>query len=428
VLSSSDADLCLRDPALTGLATLLDPEAFVAALRRERPEFEVSAARIGYIRYKPGTSCLVAYQVEVGGATVDLSAHALRSDEADKLRKAREQPGVPGPLGPGRFTLDPHAIAVSVFPNDAELEVLARLVDPREWARLLRRFFPDRPDFWEGRTQGLVYKPERRYVARLLVDGVPRAALKFYTEADFRAVRANARAFRSRGPLRLAARLGRSRRHRVLTFEWVSGRPLNEVLTDPGLGCGALEAVGAALAELHDQEAKRLALLTREAEAAALLGAAVDVALVCPHLGRRADDLARRLAARLMEEASPGRPTHGDFHARQILLTGDGVTVLDLDRAIRADPRKDLGLFVANLEREVIRGELSPDRVEPLMQAVFEGYRATTRRPAPTRVELHIAAELFRLSPRFFRYCEPDWPDRTEASLERTEEILKRSS
>src|SRR3990172_4956978 len=102
MLSPSDADLVRRDPALAGLATVLDAEALVAALRRSLPEACLGAAEITYLKYKPGTNCLVGYRLEVSGIAVEAYAKAYRLDVESKLRKAREQTGVRGPLGSGR--------------------------------------------------------------------------------------------------------------------------------------------------------------------------------------------------------------------------------------------------------------------------------------------------------------------------------------
>jgi aminoglycoside phosphotransferase (APT) family kinase protein len=147
--------------------------------------------------------------------------------------------------------------------------------------------------------------------------------------------------------------------------------------------------------------------------------------LVCPHLHRWAESLARRIAAHLVDKPPAYRLIHGDFHARQVLLHDDTAAILDLDRAAYADPLIDLGLFGAHLEREVIRGNLSSSRVEPLAQALLEGYVTVTRQPVSAdEIQLYTAAELLRLAPRFFRYREPDWPGRIEASLGRVATIL----
>src|SRR5438093_582994 len=67
MLCPADTDLVRRDPALPGLALLLDPDAFAADLRQAVPGIEVEGGRITYVRYKPGTSCLVGYRLAAAG-------------------------------------------------------------------------------------------------------------------------------------------------------------------------------------------------------------------------------------------------------------------------------------------------------------------------------------------------------------------------
>lgn len=426
MLSPPDADLVRLDPALPGLATLLDPDAFVTALRSSLSEADLGTAQSTYVRYKPGMNCLVAYRLKVAGATVELYAKAYRPNAEVKLRKARGRSSIPGLLGPGRIVLEDRAIVVSVFPNDSKLKALRRLADAETRKRLLRELLPDRPDLWKGMVRSLRYKPERRYVAQLLTDDGVQAVLRVYTGPGYQAAQGNANALGSRGLLRLARQLGRSDRHRILAFEWLSGRLLSEAISDPKLDFEVVATVGAALAKLHAQDSKGLTCLTREAEVDTLLEVAAGVGFVCPHLARRAHDLAQRLAAQLVNEHPVNRPIHGDFYAKQVLLADDTVALLDFDEAVRGDPAADLGLFIAHLERDTLRSNLSPSRMEPLREALLEGYRVTTHHPIPTRIELYTAAGLFRLAPDPFRHREPNWPERTEAILERAKAILEK--
>src|SRR4051794_18359888 len=93
MLSPADADLVRRDTALPGLAMMLDPGAFAEALcataRTARPDM----ARITYVRYKPGTSCLIGYRMEWPDQAADVTATACSSAARDKVTKARERRG-----------------------------------------------------------------------------------------------------------------------------------------------------------------------------------------------------------------------------------------------------------------------------------------------------------------------------------------------
>jgi Phosphotransferase enzyme family len=423
VLSPHEADLVRRDPALPGLAIVLDPEAFVAALRQSLPEANLGTAQITYVRYKPGMNCLVGYQLEVAGAVVELYAKAHGSDAAVKLQKARKRPSSPGPLGPGRVVLEADAIVVCSIPNDRKVKALPYLVDAEARKRLFHQLLPDRPDLWEGTVRRLAYKPERRYVAQVLADS--QAVVRAYTKSGYQEVQRKVGALGSHQSLRIAPQIGRSDHRCILVFEWLPGLLLSEAIAAPELSLEAVAAVGAALTALHAQPGDRLTQLTRAAEAATLLEVASGLGHVCPPLLRQANDLAQRLAGQLAQAPLMNRSIHGDFYAKQVLLATDSVAILDLDEAVHGDPAADLGNFIAHLHRDALRGNMAPSLVEPVRDALLEGYRLATRGPLPDRIELYTAIGLLRLAHDPFRHCEPNWPERTEALLQRAAEILQ---
>jgi hypothetical protein len=437
MLLPPDADLARRDPKLPGLGTLLDPETLAARLRRALARDDLGPARVTYVKYHPGVKCLVGYQLPVAGTEVQLYAAAHPADAQRELEKARTRPSVPGPLGPGRVVLDDSAVVVAFFPNDRKVKALPSLADAAARKELLREVVPDRPDLWEGTLQCLAYKPERRYVARLLDGRGMAAVLKVYNPLRYGTPRVNAQAFTPHGPLRLPRRLGHSDRQAALAFEWLPGRALSESLADPQLDPGAVAQVGAALAALHAQEPEGLAPLTRTEEVKSVAYVAEALSFLCPHLAGRAQALARRLAACLTAEPPRGRPIHGDFNATQILLTGDAVAVLDFDAAARGDPALDLGTFVAYLERHALYGTFSSGRVEALKEALLAGYRAPGDPSLPARVRLYTAIGVFYRLNSFrywephwrgvnpFRYWEPHWPERAEAFLGRAEQLSR---
>jgi aminoglycoside phosphotransferase (APT) family kinase protein len=181
--------------------------------------------------------------------------------------------------------------------------------------RLLRELLPDRPEWWSSGVARLRYKPERRYVAQLRAAAGPNAVLRIYEEARFSAAQRGAGALSSTGRLRLPRPWVASAEHRLLVYEWLPGRPLNELIAEPDLDPRAIAAVGAALAEWHRQTGAPLACRSHEVEATALAAAVRGVAAVCPHLQPRARALAERLAALLARPPARYCPIHGDFYA-----------------------------------------------------------------------------------------------------------------
>ena len=423
-MKPADADLARRDSAIPGLVTVLDPAAFVTALRRVAPVAGLGAAHIDYLRWKPHAYARATYRLDVAGAEVGLDVRACRPDDLASWLEDGEPALVPGPLGPGRIVLEQCAVLVTVFPNDLKLPELRHLTDPREREPVLRELLPDRPDLWQGELRCLRYRPERRYVAELRgVDGA-RAIVKAYTPRAYKRGKRNATAFRPRGPLRLARLLGYSDSRCLLAFEWLPGSGLFDFETTPEIEREMVSAAGAALAALHDESPNGLECWTREDEAAAVASLAAEVGGICPQLAGRAGVLARRLAARFAEAPDLHLPMHGDFTAGQVLVAPPQVALVDLDWACCGDPADDLGNIFSQVERLALDGVRSPDWVEAVEDAMLTGYAQATTRPIPERIGLYTARGLFRRARSPFRTRAPDWPQRTEAVLERVEAVL----
>ena len=393
-----------------GLAVVLDPDAFFAALRQAAPEADLRSAQISYMRYKPHHFCRATCRLNLAGAEVDADVHASRP--GDFVQE------------PGRIVLKDCAVVVNVFPNDLRLPALRFLTDARQRQQMLRELLPNWADLWQGELRCLRYRPERRYVAALLVADEPQAALKVSTAKAYRRGKRNAEAFKSRGPLRVARLLGGSVNHHLLAYEWMPGRLLMELCTAPEFDREAVTAAGAALASLHAQDSADLTYWTREAEAADLLSVSSEIGFFCPHLACRVDGLARRLAARLAGAPAMRFALHGDFSANQVLIGEQDVAIIDFDLACYGDPAEDLGNFLAQAERNVLRDRLSASRVEPLKTALLEGYAQATNRPLPERIGLYTAVEVFRRCRSPFRAREPDWAQRTEVLLDRAATLL----
>lgn len=433
MLLPPDAELVRRDTKIKGLRFLFDPKAFAELLRSRLPEINLKTALITYVRYKPGTNCLVLYRLQAAGEEFSVYAKAYGRGAADKLEKARKRPAVESSFGPGRLFFDDEGIVISFFPNDVSIKTLVKLGNTDSRKRVLRRLAPDQIALWNASLRELRYKPERRFVAQLLFGAEPKAVLKFYTAGDYRQALAGARAFNSGELLTLPRLIGRSERRRALAFEWLDGKVLSDAFAEENFKPEKIELVGAGLAELHAQQATGLIHLTRAAEANSLRAVANDIGSICPNLAKSARALAGRLAAMLMSEPERKYPIHGDFYAQQALLCGDQVAILDFDRSCYGDPAADLGNFTAHLERDLQRGEITTERAELLRNALICGYkksepaiRSAHRQIEEQNIELYTAVGLFRLAPFPFRDHEDDWANGIEKILSRAKEIAAR--
>jgi hypothetical protein len=422
LLSPAEADLARRDTAVPGLATVLDPDAFLDALGRAAPGKDLGRAEIAHVKYSPMTYCRVGYRVVVAGADCRLDVRACRHEDLATWL-GRNGPTVPGPLGSGRLVLGESAVLVTVFPNDVKLPQIPYLTDPSLRGPLIRDLLPERPELWEAEIRCLRYWPGRRYAAELCAADGSRALLKAYTRNGYRRARRSAGVFRSRGPLRVARLLGFSDTDRLLAFEWLPGGMLSGFLT-PELDREAVTATGAALAALHAQSPGALECWRREDETAYLFALSSEIGFVCPRLSARSDGLARRLASWLARAPVAQSPVHSDFSDAQVLIDGDRAAIVDLDSALCGDPADDLGSLLAQVEIHAQSGRMSRGRVETMTSALLEGYRRTANGAPMERIAPYTASGLLRRTRFAFRARRPDWEEITESSLDRAEAIL----
>ena len=406
-----------RDAALPGLTTVLDPAAMLDALRRIRPDLSHANSAITYVRYKPGTSCLVGYRVRLDGSDVLFSAQARRLDTEDKLAKAHSKPGVAGLLGPGRFLVPELAVVVSVFPNDRRLPALERFADPDKVRSLVRELAADCRRVRYSRMELLDYRPERRCVARLISPAGPVALVKFHAEQAFDRASRNAASFISRESLRVPALIARSPSWRAVAVEWIRGEHADPTPTDAA-------RIGAALALLHAQNVEMEGSLTREAQVRDLRRLSHDLSWLWPPLAGRCRRVARRLGVALLEEGSMLRPIHGDFYADQVVMTGDQVGLIDFDEAARGSPAWDLGNFIGHLHYRRLSQDMGGDGPSSIGEGLIDGYRAAGGETSLREVRLQTAVALMRLGARPFRERDPHWPDKIEMVLGRVEELL----
>ncbi len=423
MLNPTDRKLIRRDREIPGLATVLDAPSLLRRLDQVWP-LTGAEARISYVRYKPTTNCLAAYHVTAGKKNLVFVAKAHRRDEWPLRRAAHLREAVGGQDAPGNCAIDELAITISPFPQDRVLRALGRLHDCRSRGRLLERLLPT--PLGATALETLAYKPERRYVGRVVASGKPIAVVKLYSAVGYERARRTSKAFDSRTTLRVPDRLGRSRRYRAVSFGWCVGDGLHELIRQSKV-CPAegIESLATSIAELHQRSTNRLRLRSREEIARSILSVQDYTARLCPQLGEMARQIAQRLLGRLSRESEFRRPIHGDLYAKQVVVQSAGVVILDFDSAVLCDPASDLGNFIAHLEGDALLGRISSGRSAALRDRLLAGYAGVAGdRRVLSRVPLQIAISLFKLVPHPFRRREPNWPERTAAILRRADELL----
>jgi aminoglycoside phosphotransferase (APT) family kinase protein len=424
MLSPVEQQLIQRDRELPGLGLLLAAEEFRQAVQAQT-DVRIGAARLRYLRYKPGQNCLAGYALEIGGRTIECHAKAHRFDALNKLDKAAERTAVSGALGRGRLVLAKPGVEVCVFPNDNKLETLAALDDASWRADFLQRHLPLHTELWSATLATLAYKPERRWVGVLHTKQRPVAVCKLYTAAAYEVARQQAKGFESREVLQTVPVLGRSKGRHALFLGWQTGDNLAEAWLRPDFAVNSLRRVGWALRDVHQQPSPRLPRRAPAKVAEAVLKLGEFIGHLLPMRAQGALRLAERIAAAVAAQPEGNDAVHGDFYAKQILLSGERVTVLDFDEAQCGDGLVDLGAFLAHLEREVLAGRLSVAQRDCYESELLAGYRDAGGLVDEGELRWHTAERVLARAADFFRTHEARWPELTEALLERVAELVE---
>ena len=408
---AGDRALVRAEPRLPGLAALLDEDAFAELLATWLPGAGVSRVRAEYVRYKPGTSCLVSYRVESAAGERIVHARAERDDAGRRLQRLAALADRPTALGPGALVLEERALAVLPFPNDRRLPALRALAAPATRRALVGGS--------AGELEVLAYKPERRLVARA-GDVVLRAYTADGWPAAARAVAGVGRP----GGVRVPEIRRVADAQQVLSLAWMPGRAVEALLGTPDAAPATL--VAAALRALHDA-APAGDLPTRRGtwDVASLTAAGGSAEVAGAAVGREARGLAERLAERLAGRAPGGAVLHGDFSIDQVLVDDEGAILVDFDAATLGNPVDDLASCLGDLELRVIEGRLDARQAEAFAEGLLEAYAAGAD-VRDDELGVLTAAALLRRVAEPFRRRRADWPAKMEAVVRRAAELVRR--
>ena len=398
-MSTDNNDFIARHQVgIPGLSLLFQPQALARRLALHcAVEPDQLSLTPRYIRFKPDSSCLVAYEATWQGQRFPCTAKALALHNAMKLEKLQERASSDGPLGPGRVLFPERLVAVSFFPNDKAL-------------RGLRHYLSHHPDM---RT--LAYKPERRYVGLLEHDDGRREVVKLYKRTAFETARKLALAADEIGLLPNLVRV--DVRRCAIHFEWADGEPLTSAILR-GDGVRACEEAARLIARLHAMTPPRALSTGRPEEPMLRLRALTDdLVALCPECRSTAEKIHHGLRAALRALPAATALVHGDFYANQVLLSNDGHRLLDVDALQIGHPESDLGLFLAHLRLDVQRHRLTAGSADLLGQAFVGAYREQGAVDEEL-LRIYTLYAMFQLSHRPFRDQLPTWSALTRQWLD----------
>jgi aminoglycoside phosphotransferase len=378
------------DPAVPQRDQLTDAPEIARRLRTRldpRTDLSIRSCHLGAISYRPGKRLRVVYRLELDGSVLHVAASTFRSTKRGEraFRKAQNAAHDTGPFRPVLYDGELETVFWT-FPNDRSLENLPALVDPASdlAAHLDRRWL----------VSDLVdYYPEASAVVRCLDDSRRTIAYgKVYAgsegENTLRIQEALARA--ADGPrLRIARPLAYSTRRKSLLIEPIEGPSIARL---PGTQLlSGLHAYGAALATLHSIP---LALVVSNGSSslARLQRRAAGVQTVRPDVSGSIHDLLAGLTTRWEEAAGEPVPIHGDTNVNNAIVQGNGVTLIDFDRATVGSRGSDIGNLLGLFRYFRALGLISPSEERERASAFRRGYASVRSLPDEQALRVHEAA------------------------------------
>ncbi|MEM7313854.1 MAG: phosphotransferase, partial [Planctomycetota bacterium] len=409
-----DEPVIARENAIPAIDVVLRQDRFQKFLAERDSNMDSEQLSPTYLRYKPETSCMTKFETRDGKCWG--FAVAYSNDSADKLIKAErfvEQATTGNPSQPGSFVDSKSSLVVYRFPNDPALPLLARIISGDNSSGLLD-FSGDNSS---TQTTVLSYKPLRRCV--LAVKDAPSGStevLRLYSKSGFeQASRAAKHLMSSRWSE--GSRLADSERHQVLRLEWLQGQPLPSLRDKELEQC--LHQCGRMLGEIHRYPNPKFGIRTRRELLHSASASANATSQLIPELATRISRIMVQLRTALFRSTPRFTFTHGDFHPGQVLLTSDGVRLLDWDHAINAPAATDLGRCISHLAVDsLVDGSRD---WEAKAEVLRSGYQEVAK---VNDLDAYVALSLIQMGPYFFRHRKPGWRHKTELLLELAQQKL----
>jgi len=416
------------DRNLPGLVTLFDEAAMIPLLNGALG-IGAGVAVVGcqprYIRYKPGTSCLVQLDLTFSGAgdgTMTVVAHlklfvddrARRRAASKKIRRLQERAVAACPDLPERrvaFIPELNGL-LQLYPIDYDLRFLTRASDPAWISGKIGPALSDSSIAICGQPDLIRYKPERKALFRYGLSHGPHGRIygKLYEDDRGERLAAHTAALIAAGVATPPVVISLPDRQFVAHAE-VEGAQL-AALRGAADYDDWMEPLATSLHRLQGVELPDLTAHRLADEVAAIVETSELLGTIAPRLASRFGRVAREIARRLSAVDDVLQTAHGDFYDDQAIVSGDGLTLIDLDELRLAHPAIDAGNMLAHLTSGGARGDDVLMARDAFQEAVLS-LRPELEGDLPT----FEAAALVKLAPGPFRRLESDWPEGIERIL-----------
>lgn len=310
-------------------------------------------------------------------------------------------------------------VAVWLYPHDPDLPGLVRAAYPESMAAVLNAYkaVAEPVAATDLELEMIAYRPRRRAVLRVAVEGGPVFFVKVLRERAFADVTTRHRLLLDAGVP--APGIAAATSDFLLVLHELPGRPLATAVFDAEPPCSASDLIG-----LLDALPPSVARLPRRPPWAE----SVDhysriVASAVPSLAAKLSWITDEVTTGLVGLPPGNEPTHGDFHEGQVHVESGRVSgLLDVDTVGPGRRADDLACLIAHLSTIQRMNPTQEARVHRLLRdwvPVFD------RRVDPVELRLRAAAVIISLATGPHRSQEPHWERETVRMVESAEALVR---
>jgi hypothetical protein len=398
------------DALLPQLPVVLDPDAMKTRLGeqifesvQERERFLIRTCEIDRVRYKPESSCMVTYRLEIEDRATGeigeqvLSGRAYPNGQAQpQWEKASCLTMAQPRFGPPLLNLPDLDMVLWSFPNDRKIKTLPSAV---EFERFTSVVLPELvaahlEQGWQisGTTSQIMhYVGEHTCTVKISVslshpvnsasETLTLFGKTYYNDEGAETYRVMQQLWNSearrRGQLALAKPLAYDRETKTLWQLGVPGVTLETCNIDrPGF-LPFLKEAARSIGTLHQTPISGAHTVTSKDLVLNLKSVASILIRRRPSCGATLLPIVNRLVTQA--DAIPAHPVatlHGDLHLKNFLVDDGLVTLIDLDNACTGSPYLDLGSLIAGLYTYSLLHQHSKETVPRLVEAFLQTYGA----------------------------------------------------
>ena len=423
--------------------------------------YTLEHCQVRHARFRPGHKLRANFEARIRGESGGQSlSRALEvtwrpprgkdsqdSDKAANLREMQQEAVQRGLASPFQhlFADRPNlGMRIQVSPIDLQFPQLIRMSDPNYLGEIAKEI--SSTDAARGlacassryRVTSIRYRPGRRHVLRYDCNLLPvhgTLFAKMYAGENaaraYRVATGVADWFEQHGraisSLRPAAYLPTDA---VVLYRQILGESLSQHLRDQSNSSESagriLKTVGQSLRTLHGMPRDFVGpqrLHDLKAEIKQINRSCEHLPTLLPPVGKAIKTILAR-AIELDERLPREQPTfaHGDFISEHIWVTSMGLTLIDFDNCVLADPALDIGKFLADLQLLYAKHHLG--NVAMAQEEFLSGYRTGMPVERLLRARLFEAIKLAKMAARRVYVFEHEWASRTARLVARAQALM----